>query len=428
MLVMFSFSASVLLASVAFAAEAPAPQTLTDVIQQMANSPVYETECTALCHANISDTKNYTGEIKFTHGNHILLQCGDCHPRFPHRLSGTEKPTMKGCFDCHGLYHGPKGLLGKANCEACHNTPRWQLRPAFHSATWADKPHVKPAQDELNTKCMMCHTTTSCVECHDRKGIKWQPKSWDYDPSGWADGKPSCLTCHGNATLLKSIGGSNKSFQVSGVEDSAHSTISCQQCHPDYRYDDRPSATKMWSVNAGIQCATCHQDAEKEKNRAPVALYEKSVHAAKIREGNYDSATCASCHGGHFINRLDSAEASAAMHASAYRTCARCKQHGEAYATYNDYYHGRAYKKGATDAPACWQCHNSHDILPQNDPKSSVYKANLGTTCGRPGCHTGSTEQFGNAAGKLIHQKVQAQKDNPVLQFIANIQGMIGGN
>ena len=428
-LVAVAFAVSLAIASTAFAADAEPAQTPADMLQQLASSPVYEGECTILCHANISATKNYANEIKFSHGHHILMQCSDCHQRFPHRQSGTERPTMKGCYNCHGLRHGPRGVLAKGECEACHNTPRWQLRPAFHVNDWAGKPHVKPSEGELNTRCMMCHQASDCVTCHDQKGIRWEPKTnWDYDPSV-SDGssRSGCLACHGNTTLLKSLAGGNKSFQVSGLETSAHRDITCQGCHADYRYDDKPAITKLWTVNAGLQCGTCHQDSKDESNRAPVAIYEKSVHAAKIRDGNYDSATCASCHGGHFIQRIDSAEASAAMHASAYRTCARCKQHGDEYETFNDYYHGRAYKKGADDAPACWQCHESHGILPANDPQSSVYQANLGATCGQPGCHKGSNETFTNAAGKLIHQKVAAQKENPVLQFVANIKGMIGG-
>ncbi len=121
----------------------------------------------------------------------------------------------------------------------------------------------------------MCHKPADCITCHEQKGIKWQPKDgWDYDPSV-SDGssRSGCLTCHGNATLLKSLGGGNKSFQVSGVEDSAHRDITCQQCHPDYRYDDKPAATKLWNVNAGIECGICHQDAERrEEPRAGRAL------------------------------------------------------------------------------------------------------------------------------------------------------------
>ena len=218
-----AFAMSALFASGAFAADATPQMSVTDIIQQLANAPVYEGECTAVCHDNISATKNYASEIKFTHGNHILIQCSGCHPRFPHRKSGTEKPTMKGCFNCHGVRHGPRGILAKDTCEACHNTPRWQLRPSFHGSDWAQKPHVQPAYDYMNKKCAMCHKSKDCTTCHDQKGIVWQPKAgWDYDP-GETDGVMSgCLACHGDSTLLKTTGAGTRSFQVSGVEDSAH--------------------------------------------------------------------------------------------------------------------------------------------------------------------------------------------------------------
>ncbi len=428
-LVVAVFALTVALASAAFAADQEAPQTsVSDVIQQLANSPVYEAECTALCHANIANTKNYASSINFSHAYHILLQCSDCHTRFPHRKSGTELPQMKGCFNCHGLRHGPKGIIAADACQDCHKTPRWQMScPYGNEPQWESTGHVEkgkvPSKD-----CSMCHKPAECVDCHEQKGVKWEPeKGWAYDPGEDSGPKSGCLACHANATLLKTIGGGTQSFQVSGLDMTAHAELTCQQCHPDYRYDDQKAATPLWNVNAGLQCGTCHQTLKEPNLSQPVAEYNQSTHAEQINQSNWESATCGSCHGGHYIYRLDTEEASAAMHASAYRTCARCKQHGTDYSTYNDYYHGRAYKKGAPDAPACWQCHEAHLILPKSDPKSSVYPTNLGETCGQPGCHKGSTEKFAAAAGQLIHQKGKAQEENPVLQFISSIQGMIGG-
>ncbi len=245
-----------------------------------------------------------------------------------------------------------------------------------------------------------------CTTCHDDKGVVWSPTT------GWAyESGDGCQSCHGSSNLLKQDRGIAKSFQVSGLEDSIHRDITCQQCHPDYRYDDKPAATKLWNVNAGIECGVCHQNAKDEKNRAPVAAYEKSIHAEKIREGDYNSATCGSCHGGHFIYSLDTDAAKARMHGSALRVCARC--HVEQYASYDDYYHGRAYKQGALDAPACWQCHKSHDVLPKAVPASSVSEKNVGATCAQEGCHKGSNEQFGADAGSLIHRKSEASESQP---------------
>jgi len=406
-------------ATIALAAELKAPLDAAETVElldQLGSSQVDEAVCTGLCHGNIAVTKNYAAEIKFTHGNHIIIQCSACHTKFPHQQSGTSRPTMKGCFDCHGLRHGSMGSLAKGECEACHVTPRWQMScpSAKDIPDWVGKGHVATGNTDLNTECMRCHTQNDCTTCHENKGVVWTPKTnWDYD-SG--DG---CQSCHGSSNLLKQDNGMSKSFQVSGLDESAHSDITCQQCHSDYRYDDKPSPTKLWNINAGIACGTCHQNAEKEDDRAPVAAYQNSIHAEKIREGDYKSATCGSCHGGHFIYRLDTEEAKARMHQSALRVCARC--HVEQYASYNDYYHGAAYKEGAPDSPACWQCHKAHDVLPSSDPDSAVSDKNVGTTCAQPGCHKGSNEQFGAEAGSLIHRKDEVEKANPIVGFFANL-------
>jgi len=406
-------------ASVAMAAEDPVdPQSFEQLFQTLQDTPVYKDACTKTCHGNIAQTKNYSSAIIFKHGYHQLVACSSCHPRFPHRADATiERPAMKGCFDCHGVRHGPMGLIASDACEDCHITPKERLRPAFHTFGWAGTEHVAPAEKEFNTKCAMCHKPETCTECHDRDGIVWSPASWDYNAG---DG---CLACHGNQGLTKQTSDGQKSFEVSGLSASAHTDLTCQQCHPDYRYDDKASSSQLWRVNAGQACADCHKD-QKEKNLSDVVpAYNQSDHAKAIASGDYESATCGSCHGGHFIYRLDTDLAKQRMHMSSYRVCARCKQHGDEFDTYDDYYHGKAYKNGAPDAPACWDCHNSHKTLENENEESSVNEANVGETCGREGCHQGSTEQFGAAAAELIHSKVKEQENNPLLQLISRITG-----
>jgi hypothetical protein len=407
-------------AAAAYAADSGAvsqTQSFEDIFLRLQETPVYKDACTKTCHGNIAATKNYASAIIFKHGYHQLVACSSCHPRFPHRKDTTiERPSMKGCFDCHGVRHGPMGLIASNVCNDCHVTDRSRLRPAFHTYNWAGLPHVAPANKEFNTRCAMCHTPETCTDCHDQKGIEWSPDSWDYNAG---DG---CLACHGNAALTKQASEGIKSFAVVGLSDSAHQDLTCQQCHVDYRYDDKPAATPLWSVNAGLACAACHSDSKDKASRDAVAAYNKSIHAEKIRSGNYDSATCSSCHGGHYIFKLDTAASKASMHRASYRVCARC--HDDKYASYNDYYHGKAYKKGALDAPACWDCHEAHDVLPSADPKSSVNAANVGATCGRPGCHKGSGEKFGESAARLIHEKVEAENQNPLLRIVNKIRGI----
>jgi len=411
-------------AGVAYAQDVPDEDQVAsfeEIFVQLQDTPVYKDACTKTCHGNIAKTKNYSSAIIFQHGYHQLVSCSACHPRFPHRADATiERPTMKGCFDCHGLRHGPMGEIATDACEDCHVTPKERLRPAFHTWDWRGTPHVKPAEEAFNTRCAMCHDQASCDDCHEDEGVEWAPASWDYDAG---DG---CLSCHGNAELKKQTAAGSESFKVEGVELSVHQDVTCQQCHPDYRYDDDKPATNLWTINAGQACADCHEGSEDEASRQAVAEYDKSIHAEAVAEGNYDSATCSSCHGGHYIYDLDTAVGAQRMHSSAYRVCARCKQHGDEYDTYDDYYHGRAYKTGAPDAPACWECHESHYILPSSDPESSVSSQNVGATCGQEGCHKGSTEEFGTEAASLIHTKSEETQNNPILRLVSQVRGWAG--
>ena len=414
--------------TLAFAADISTPQiSVSDLLgqlDQLQNMTVEEDVC-AKCHANYDPAASFATDIKFSHGYHVKMQCGDCHTKFPHQKTGTQRPTMKICMNCHGLYHGPQGILAKANCDACHYTPKWQLACPYNSTlNWVGKGHVARGTTDTTKDCMMCHTQADCVTCHEQQNINWAPKDgWAYDPGETAS-KDGCYACHGDSTLLAPVGGTNQSFQVTGVTDSVHYQITCQQCHPDFRYDSTPGTTKLWNVNAGLQCGVCHQNQTDSKLSKPVADYEKSIHAQKIRDGNYNAATCASCHGGHFIYSLDTADGKARMHGDAYRVCARC--HATQYASFNDYYHGKPYKDGAADAPACWQCHGSHDIENHVSATSMVNAANLGKTCGQQGCHKGSTEQFASQAAQLIHRKVEVQDSNPLLQLVSKVKGAIG--
>jgi hypothetical protein len=100
--------------------------------------------------------------------------------------------------------------------------------------------------------------------------------------------------------------------------------------------------------------------------------------------------------------------------------CARC--HAEEYRSYDDYYHGAAYKAGASDSPACWDCHGSHAILPSADEDSMMADENKVETCGQEGCHTGSGVSFVENAGSLIHQKNEAEDSNPLRQLLSGIR------
>lgn len=419
---------------------APSNQLIIDL-----NGQVYQENCGSgqFCHATLTQTDNYASEIKFSHGYHLPYQCSSCHTQFPHVSDAdkggiTNRPTMKGCWSCHGVNHGGSGPLATGECSDCHNTPRNRLRPSFHTFDWEGKPHVAPGVKNLQTQCMMCHDKPWCVDCHEDEDIDWEPKvkyetkdPYRYDP---VDG---CLACHGTI-LTKEAKGQPKSFTVTGVQESAHADVSCQRCHIDFQYEKSAVPSKRWDVNAGSACGLCHDD--NKNHREAKAEFEKSIHYELSVAGEdgfvppqpgkpqRQAPTCASCHGGHYIQRLDTAAAKYSMQTSAFRTCAREGCHAQEWSTYDDYYHGKAYKRGAEDSPACWDCHGSHDIREAADAGSMVSSKNLAETCGQEGCHKDSGESFVQKAGQLIHQKSAAAESNPLRRVLRSAAEWLPGD
>jgi hypothetical protein len=379
----------------------------TSVIE-LQKAPVVAFSCEQ-CHGNISDTK--LPGINFKHAAHIVFDCKACHSIFPHQPEGTSIPKMQECWNCHALRHGPQGQMAEAGCPKCHKETkdgRPVNKPTSHVADWAAKPHVAPANRTLRTQCMMCHTEKFCVDCHDQKQIFWQPK----EPFTY-DGGNGCLACHGaELPRLKT--------PVNGVDASAHRLLTCGQCHPDFKYYDGKDATPLWRINAGKACGECHDHTKIDD------VYQTSIHGTEIAKGNYRSATCAGCHGGHDIERLKTQAAKNRLQLSASEMCAGC--HAAEWVTYDDYWHGKPYKAGALDAPACWDCHGSHDVLKKNDPKSTVSPENVAKTCGGSAsslgsCHEGSQEEFVAGAGTLIHGLDATRRGNPVAGVLDPILG-----
>lgn len=363
------------------------------------------------CHADIADDK--LPNINFSHAAHIIYSCSACHTTFPHKPEGTTIPGMQECWNCHALRHGPQGIMAKAECSKCHNPYDATRKPKTHVADWKATPHVQPGRDQLRTLCMRCHDRKWCDDCHFGEGIYWRPEvdSWTFDPGN------GCMACHGSELPRLQA-------PVGGIEASAHRGTTCQQCHPDFKYDDASNATKLWKVNAGLACQTCH-DKEK-KLKTP---YEGSIHQQRIAERDYTSATCASCHGGHDIESVESTFATKAAFVrrqlSGERMCGGC--HPSAWNSYNDWWHGAAYKRGAADAPACWDCHKAHGVLQNDDPKSTMKGTTLAKTCGgefakdQKGCHEGSEESFAEAGRTLIHGSVSIKDKNPIKKLFSSI-------
>ncbi len=216
------------------------------------------------------------------------------------------------------------------------------------------------------------------------------------------DPNARCMRCHGEAwiaemrpqalaAMVRTVEGSERTIRaeedipnlyISSETwlDSAHQSMSCDQCHPGV--DVLPHA----QVVESIACATCHEDAAREK--------EAGLHSSK----NANTPSCTECHGGaHEVNKVNGTRTYADAQAIV-EHCSKCHSEvGEGKfspsGSFHDSIHGEAlFKKGLSQGPVCSDCHGTHAMLSPSDPESPMSIQNASTTCGA--CHQGVVEIY----------------------------------
>jgi hypothetical protein len=199
-----------------------------------------------------------------------------------------------------------------------------------------------------------------------------------------------CLGCHSDKGLEKTLAnGETLSLHVDGqaFARSAHNILGCAVCHANTTLENHPPVkTKSASVrenSIALQkvCSSCHADKSK--------LYEGSIHAALLREGNPVAPLCTDCHSAHAV--MPGASFDVATGAP----CSNC--HGSIFEAYAGSVHGQARKQGRAEAPVCSTCHSAHDV------KAAAGEDKLKDNCFA--CHPGALpahqEWLPNAARHL---------------------------
>jgi hypothetical protein len=257
-------------------------------------------------------------------------------------------------------------------------------------------------------------------------GAKTATATYNLDWTIGVAGKSGCLVCHGDRNLVRIVNGKVTSLFVDStvIAASAHAQTLCTDCHVDFAYKTpHPNTVSSdeWRILAKSACKNCHrpQFLEWANSAHSTAGSPSPTGTAEITTtvGAPDSSApgkprplCGDCHGGHAIPSKTDSAAIEAVRASALEMCGKC--HTQAATTYDDYYHGAAYRRGAKDAPACWQCHNTHLILPSANRLSWTNNDNLLTTCGQ--CHKGTLNDQYTSYSKLVHRKSAVLNENPV--------------
>ncbi|MBW2264454.1 MAG: cytochrome c3 family protein, partial [Deltaproteobacteria bacterium] len=191
-----------------------------------------------------------------------------------------------------------------------------------------------------------------------------------------------CLDCH-DETLTTIRDGREVSLHVDleAYVASIHGDLGmeCIDCHD--AIDELPHDDELPDVD----CTMCHDDIAE--------IYDASLHGLLVEEGAALAPRCWDCHGAHEIMPPED-PASVVNRFNIPFMCGRCHKEGtpvtQFYAIPQDsiltHYslsmHGEGlYRRGLTISAICTDCHTAHNVLPHDDPRSSIHRDNVATTC-----------------------------------------------
>jgi hypothetical protein len=185
-----------------------------------------------------------------------------------------------------------------------------------------------------------------------------------------------CLGCHSSEGLEKKlVNGERLSLHIPGAvfAESVHNALGCAACHSNISLKSHPRArkkigsTREYSVAQTGVCRACHEDKFK--------LYEESIHASLLREGNPIAPVCTDCHSPHAVRPKAARESIAEV------PCRKC--HSSIFDAYAESVHGQARgKPGSSNAPICADCHRAHDVMAAStgeQPKNACLGCHQGT-------------------------------------------------
>jgi 5-methylcytosine-specific restriction endonuclease McrA len=257
-------------------------------------------------------------------------------------------------------------------------------------------------------------------------GSKNGTSSYKLDWTIGVNGKSGCLVCHGDPNLRRIERGIAVSLYVDTLvlDKSAHAKLLCTDCHVDFAYKTPhpvAQAGENWRTVAKGSCGqpACHPTqfldwAKSSHSTAGSTSATSTIGRSTSSAPGKPRPQCGDCHAGHTVPAKNDAAGKAAVQASAIQMCGTC--HVKATATYDDYYHGAAYRRGAADAPACWTCHRTHLILPSANLQSSTNPDNLVETCSQ--CHQSASEPYVNQYSPFIHTRQTMVQKNPIMSVV----------
>jgi len=207
----------------------------------------------------------------------------------------------------------------------------------------------------------------------------------------WAVDNDTCLDCHDDPELETERRGKTISLHVEYPVflKSVHGELECIDCHEDADVEDFPHEEQLERVN----CGNCHDDIQLD--------FSASIHGQALNRNEAYAPHCMDCHATTDVHNVLSVSnpASPAYKMRIPYTCGRCHREGAPVAStyqisehniienYSQSIHGEGlFEKGLIVTAACTDCHRSHLIFPHTEPKASISRRNIATTCMQ--CHS----------------------------------------
>lgn len=294
------------------------------------------------------------------------------------------------CTDCHGgnykAVEGPgahaveDGFRSKPG--AIRNLCVWCHQPQSRELSAVEGVHAKAGpKDERGSS-----TPLACEACHGTVSHQTAPKTDERSKVFIDNQVETCGACH--EEHLESY---NESVHGKGLHRMGLAvTAACADCHGShgifYKNDQRSS---LYPAHVAATCGRCH--------RFIAERLQKSVHgdgeapgkpAKRAAPGGktFERPSCTSCHQGHDLADPESA----IFRQQLPNRCGNC------HASMSHYYamsmHGELTALGYGAAAKCSDCHGAHDILPLDNPQSTLSQENRAATCGK--CHAHVTANF----------------------------------
>ncbi len=401
------------------------------------------------CHT-AHDVRPHTDPTSTIHRDRVAATCQKCHGRIEqvHQkvISGElweqEPHKVPACVECHQPHEVRRVFYAEGmadrECLGCHRDPGLTTtRGDSVISLFVDEAHTRDSAHRKVT-CAQCHTGATpsmdrpcatvaarvdCSICHAEQVALYAESTHGTLSARGDPDVPGCTDCHG-VHDVKLKGDPRSPAYVSNVAGM------CGECHgeggrADVRYQgtiDHMVENYAASVHGqaisesglvvSAKCTDCHtahhvlpiSDVRSSIHRVNIAqtcskchegIYETftgSIHFTGEARGEVELPMCDDCHSSHEIARTDAQ----GFMREIVSTCGKC--HEDVTESYFDTFHGKVVKLGYTETAKCQDCHGSHDILPPDNPASTLSRENIVATCGA--CHEGSHRQF---AGYLTH-------------------------